>query len=50
MDKKTNKRKQIPSLHVFPLNEDTSEHIINSDEIKNYIYKITYIKILMNVW
>jgi hypothetical protein len=42
MDKKTNKRKQIPSLHVFPLNEDTSEHIINSDEIKNYIYKNTY--------
>ncbi len=42
MRRDLNKRKQTPSLHVFPLNEDTSDHILNSDEIKNYIYKNTY--------
>ena len=42
MERKTNKRKQIPSLHVFPLNVDTSDYILGSDEIKNYIYKNTY--------
>lgn len=42
MGREINKRKQVPSLHVFPLNEDTSDYILGSDEIKNYIYKNTY--------
>lgn len=42
MKSKPTKRKQVPSLHVFPLDENTSDYILGSDEIKNYIYKNTY--------
>lgn len=42
MKNKTAKRKQVPSLHVFPLDENTSEYILGSDEIKSYIYKNTF--------
>lgn len=42
MEKKAVKRKEVPTLHVFPLDENTSEYMLGSDEIKKFIYKNTY--------
>lgn len=36
------KNKQVPSLYVFPLDENTLDYILESGEIKNYVYQNTY--------
>jgi hypothetical protein len=42
MARKTETRRDIPTLHVFPLDENAVDFIMKSDEIKDYIYEHTY--------
>ena len=42
MARKSNTTRDIPTLHVFPLDENTIDFIMKSDEIKDYIYENTY--------